>query len=135
VIYVLDTSTVSFLVRGDRAVIDRLAAHARTDVLLPQPVVAELAYGIARLAPSTRRRRLQQQFGAILTNLLRIDWTDDVSMAFGMAKATLERNGNRIDDFDLAIAAHALAANATLVTDNLGHMDRIPDLRVENWRA
>jgi tRNA(fMet)-specific endonuclease VapC len=133
--YVLDTNTVSFLMRGDRAVIDRLTAHARTEVLLPQPVVAELAYGIARLAPSTRKTRLQQQFGAILMNLLRIDWTDDVSKAFGMAKATLERDGNRIDDIDLAIAAHALAANATLVTDNLGHMERIPDLRVENWRA
>ena len=41
--YVLDTNTLSFLMRGDEAVTRRLAASPRTDVLLPQPVVAEIA--------------------------------------------------------------------------------------------
>jgi predicted transcriptional regulator len=41
--------------------------------------------------------------------------------------------GKRIEDFDAAIAAHALALGATLVTVNLGHMTRFPGLRVEDW--
>jgi tRNA(fMet)-specific endonuclease VapC len=51
---------------------------------------------------------------------------------FGRITTILERRGTRIEDFDAAIAAHALAADATLVT-NLGHMVRIPGLRVEDW--
>ena len=47
--------------------------------------------------------------------------------------ATLERRGTRIEDFDAAIAAHALAVGATLVTANLDHMTRVAGLRVEDW--
>ena len=35
--------------------------------------------------------------------------------------------------FDAAIAAHALALEATLVTANVDHMIRVPGLRVEDW--
>ena len=52
---------------------------------------------------------------------------------YGRIKATLERRGTRIEDFDAAIAAHALARGATLVTSNLSHMTRVPGLRVEDW--
>lgn len=31
------------------------------------------------------------------------------------------------------IAAHALALDAILVTDNVRHFERIPGLRIENW--
>jgi tRNA(fMet)-specific endonuclease VapC len=44
----------------------------------------------------------------------------------------MERKGRRIEDFDAAIAAHALAHDATLVTDNVKHMAAVPDLRLEN---
>lgn len=58
-----------------------------------------------------------------------------VSAQLGQVMALLERRGERIDDFDLAIAAHALAFDATLVTANRKHMARIPSLRVESWSA
>ena len=47
----------------------------------------------------------------------------------------MERRGTPIEDFDVAIAAHALALDATLVSDNVKHMSRVPRLLVENWRA
>ncbi len=34
---------------------------------------------------------------------------------------------------DMLIAAHAIALNATLVTDNVREFKRIKGLRVENW--
>lgn len=132
--YVLDTNTLSDLMRGDPAVGERLTSHRRTDVLLPQPVVAEVEYGLARMRASKRRDRLRDRFEVFLTELQRMPWTDQVSRAFGRAKADLERRGVRIEDFDVAIAAHALAAEATLVTDNVDHMKRIEGLAVENWR-
>jgi tRNA(fMet)-specific endonuclease VapC len=45
----------------------------------------------------------------------------------------LERRGQRIEDFDAAIAAHAVAQDATLVTANTFHMSRIAGLAVEDW--
>ena len=33
----------------------------------------------------------------------------------------------------IAIAAHALALDLTLITDNIREFSRVPDLRIENW--
>ena len=131
--YVLDTNAVSALMKGTAAVIERLAATAPADVALPQPVLAEIAFGIERLPRSRRRAALQSRFNLISAELPRAEWTDAVSQMFGRLKATLERRGTRIEDFDAAIAAHALALDATLVTANVDHRIRVLGLRVENW--
>jgi tRNA(fMet)-specific endonuclease VapC len=133
VIYVLDTNAVSALMKGSPAVIERLAATAPAEVAIPQPVLAEIAFGTERLPRSKRRTSLQARFDLVSAELARAEWTDAVSRMFGRIKATLERRGTRIEDFDAAIAAHALAVEATLVTANLDHMIRVPGLRVEDW--
>jgi tRNA(fMet)-specific endonuclease VapC len=133
VTYVLDTNAVSALMKGEPAVIERLAATTPAGVAIPQPVIAEIAFGIERLPRSKRRTSLQARFDLISAELPRADWTDAVSQRFGRIKATLERRGTRIEDFDAAIAAHALALEATLVTANLDHVIRVPGLRVEDW--
>ena len=131
--YVLDTNAVSALMRGSAAVVERLAATAPAEIAVPQPVLAEIAYGIERLARSKRRVALQARFDLLCSELPRADWTDTVSQMYGRVKASLERRGTRIENFDAAIAAHALAFGATLVTADLDHMTRVPGLRVENW--
>jgi len=60
-------------------------------------------------------------------------WTDIVSERFGAIKAALEKRGKRIEDFDAAIAAHALVEGAVLVTANLGQLTRVSGLKVEDW--
>lgn len=132
--YLLDTSTMSFLMRGEPSVRDRLMSHARTDVFVCQPVIAEIEYGLARLPRSARRTRLRARFDLFLEELACAPWTDDVSRAFGTIKTDLERRGVRLEDFDVAVAAHALAIGATVVTDNVKHTSRVRGLVVENWR-
>jgi tRNA(fMet)-specific endonuclease VapC len=65
--------------------------------------------------------------------LARPVWSDEVSRCFGDVKADLERRGERVDDFDIAIAAHAMAHDAAVVTRNTRHFVRIRSLRVEDW--
>lgn len=131
--YVLDTNAYSALMQGRAATIARLARTARGDVSVAQPVLAEIAYGIERLPESRRRGALEARFNLLRSQIQRQDWTDEVSEAFGRIKAALERRGQRIEDFDAAIAAHAIATDATLVTANLPQMNRIRGLRIEDW--
>jgi tRNA(fMet)-specific endonuclease VapC len=133
VTYVLDTNAVSALMKGRVAFVERLASHAPADLTIAQPVIAEIAFGIERLPRSKRRSALQSRFDLICTEIPRAEWTDAVSQAYGRIKAALERRGTRIEDFDAAIAAHALASDATLVTANRDHMARVPGLRIEDW--
>lgn len=131
--YVFDTNAVSAMMRGDAAVLARLRETDKPDVGVPQPVLAEIEYGLARLPRSRRRDSLRAKFEMIRDELPRLPWTDDVSAQFGLAKADLERRGTRIEDFDLAIAAHALAHGAVLVTADRSHMPRVRGLVVEDW--
>jgi tRNA(fMet)-specific endonuclease VapC len=133
--YVLDTNAVSALMKGDRASVARLQAASREDVAVPQPVLAEIAYGIERLPRSARRARLRRRYALIRDEIPRCPWTDAVSESFGTIKADLERRGERIEDFDVAIAAHAVAHGAVLVTANLGHMSRVAGLEVQDWAS
>ena len=131
--YLLDTNAVSALMMGDAQFIRKLRTLDKGEAAVPQPAIAEIAYGIERLPRSKRRSALEDRFALVHTELARSPWTDAVSERFGSIKATLEREGRRIEDFDAAIAAHALAEGAILVTANLRDMLRVPGLKVEDW--
>ena len=68
-IYVLDTNAVWALMKGSPAVVERLAATAPAEVAIPQPVLAEIAFGIERLPRSKRRALLQSRFELVSTEL------------------------------------------------------------------
>ena len=51
----------------------------------------------------------------------------------GGIKAALERAGQLIDDFDIAVAAIALAHGAQVITANLPHFARVKGLRSCHW--
>jgi len=133
VTYVLDTNAFSALMKGDPAVVEQLLAVEPASIAVPQSVLAEIAYGLARLPRSHRRVHLQARFDLLCAELPRAEWSDQVSQAYGTIKAALERRGTRIEDFDAAIAAHAVALDATLVTTDLSHMSRVPGLKVQDW--
>jgi tRNA(fMet)-specific endonuclease VapC len=51
----------------------------------------------------------------------------------GTLRARLEGEGRRLDEPDLRIASIALSKGLTVVTGNVRHFGRFPDLKVENW--
>ena len=118
---------------GDAVVIDRLEAVDRRQVWVPQPAWAEIVFGIARLPPSRRKTSLEERRALVRSSVQCAEWTDDVTLAFGRIKAMLEKRGEPIEDFDAAIAAHALSDDAVLVTADMKHLPRIPGLVVEDW--
>lgn len=52
---------------------------------------------------------------------------------YGDLKSRLELVGQPLDEPDLRIAATALAYDLTLVTGNVRHFRRVPNLTIENW--
>lgn len=133
--YVLDTNTVASLMKGAEVSVQKLAALSRGDVAIPQPVMAEIEYGIERLPRSKRKTQLQQRLAWIRSEITRASWSDKVSRVYGQVKAHLEARGERIEDFDAAIAAHALAEGAVLVTAKVKHLGRVRGLITEDWSA
>lgn len=56
--------------------------------------------------------------------------SDPVVERFAETRALLRRRGQRIADFDLLIAATALHHDLTLLTFNLRHFERVPELKL-----
>jgi tRNA(fMet)-specific endonuclease VapC len=128
--FLLDTNIVSDLVRHPRGKIaDRISEVGEDDVCTSIVVAAELRYGAAKRNSS----RLTAQLEAVLGALEVIALEAPADAMYGLIRADLERTGQPIGANDLLIAAHALALDLTVVTDNEREFSRIDDLRVENW--
>jgi predicted nucleic acid-binding protein len=54
---------------------------------------------------------------------------------YGEIRSFPEKKGTPLAHADLQIASIALSMDMTLVTGNLKHVQRVPDLPVENWLA
>jgi tRNA(fMet)-specific endonuclease VapC len=94
-------------------------------------VVSELQYdGVAK---SSQPQRSQERLDAFLTPFQIVPYDRDAAQMYGTIRATLERSGQLIGREDLLIAAHALAVDLTLVTNNEQEFLRVPNLKVENW--
>ena len=128
--YLLDTDTIIFALKGDPAVRKNLRNHARDPMRISVITVMELYYG------AHKSRKLASNLGKIRTleNAFEIIPVGQaIAEVFGVLKAGLEKAGSPVDDFDLIIASCALSHNLILVTNNVRHFKRIDGLKLTNW--
>jgi tRNA(fMet)-specific endonuclease VapC len=130
--WMLDTNTVSYIVRGKSP-----AARNRLDGLKINEVgcisvvtEAEIRYGLARKPPSLAFRTVLNDF---LRKIQILPWGSDEAQAYGTLRFKLESAGKTLSALDMLIAAHAISANATLVTRDRTFA-QVEDLRPPvNW--
>ncbi len=131
--FVLDTNAMTRLFRREPAFVQQLLAKHRADVYVPEVVFAEMALGVERIGKTKRAKTIQSFIDDMREEFQIAMWTPEVSDHFGRVKAKLETRGAKVEDFDIAIAAHALAVDATLATSNRKHFERIDELMIEDW--
>ena len=127
----LDTNTVSHLLKAHRAVAGRVAAAPMASLCVSAITAGELLFGLAK-RPEAKRLHL-----AVRELLRRVDalpWDSAVAASYGAVRADIERLGKSLAPLDLLIAAHALCVGAVLVTNDRA-FGQVADLRVEDWTA
>lgn len=128
--YVLDTNTVSYYLKGQGRVAERLLGTAPSDVALPGVVVYELLYGAGRAqAPRVLRRGLDM----LLETVGCLSFGEAEARAAARIRLDLEAAGAPIGPLDVLIAATALAHRGVLVTHNTREFGRVEGLRLEDW--
>lgn len=133
--FLLDTNTISELMKRNSYTWGQLLAHERNSVFLCEVVVAELLFGLSLLSDEKRKNLLQQELEPLLKTIAILAWDRKTSHVFGDIKAQLSRRGKLIADLDIAIAACALSHECALVTDNSSDFKRIEELRLLNWKG
>ena len=128
--YLLDTDTIIYNLKGHEAIKKNLQRHIEDPMKISIITLMELYYGAhksEKVAGNLAKvKRLETEFEIIPTG-------KESAEIFGMLKATFEKSGTRLDDFDLIIASCAMAHNLTLVTNNVVHFKRIEALKFTNW--
>lgn len=129
--YLLDTDTVSHLIRGSsQGLIKRATNLGAGEAAISVVTRGELAYGAA-LKPL--KAQLRETFDRILGALNVLPLGADVAIHYGEIRAALRAAGQPIGPNDLWIAAHARALKLTLVTHSVREFQRVPGLKVEDW--
>jgi tRNA(fMet)-specific endonuclease VapC len=126
----LDTNICSYIVRRHPAsMIERFADLDRKQLWLSAIVAVELRFGAAKLASD----RFAASVEAWLAGFELRPWPTEASLAYANIRVALERSGKLIGGMDLLIAAHAIAEDSVLITNNAREFLRVPSLAVEEW--
>ena len=132
--FLLDTDILSNLLKRtpSTALIAKMASIPPEHQFTTSITVGELIYGANRV-PARADFLLEQLDRQLLPNLPALPFDAVAARRYGEVRAELERQGRPIGEADLRIGAIALARDLTVVTGNVRHFGRIPDLLVENW--
>jgi len=126
----LDTNICSYILRRHpESMIERFATLDRQQLWLSAIVAAELRFGATKLGLP----RFQAAVEAWLAGFDVQPWPLEATQHYAQIRAALERVGKPIGGMDLMIAAHALAQDSVVITNNAREFHRVPGLAVEAW--
>lgn len=128
----LDTNICSYILRRHPAnMIERFAGLERSQVWLSAIVAAELRFGAAKLASA----RFSAAVEAWLAGFDVRPWPLDATHHYAQIRSDLERAGTPVGAMDMLIAAHALAEDSAVITNNAREFLRVSGLAVQEWRV
>jgi len=132
-LYMLDTNTCSYIMRGVPAVVKNVAAAEQrgSRLVISAIIYSELRDGALGVKASQKHVRMVDDFVQRLDGILA--WDRAAVDQTALIRAHLRHAGTPIGPNDSAIAGHALSVGAVLVTNNVREFVRVPDLVIEDW--
>jgi predicted nucleic acid-binding protein len=128
--YALDTNIISYYLKGNSQVVEKLDSEAESDnIVVPFFVYFEIKKWLLALNSKTKLTafdKMFEEFGAGMINREALDLALSIYIK-------LRKVGITVDDGDLLIAAYCIQNNHILVTNNQRHFEKIEGLQVVNW--
>ncbi len=121
----LDTDSCIYLINRRAGMVPQAALH---ECGISAVVLGELEFGVLNSQrPDANRERLLNFLGTVSVHSL----GEDEAMAYASIRRDIKNQ--LIGRNDLWIAAHALAQNVPLITNNMREFARVPGLTVNTW--
>ena len=125
--YLLDTNICVYVIRKrPESVYRRLSTIGERGVAISVVTAFELEVGALRSQGTHYREAVRLFIAELPVQPLE----DSARAAYGQLRTALERRGEVIGAYDMLIASHALALDATLVTNNQKEFKRAVKARV-----
>jgi tRNA(fMet)-specific endonuclease VapC len=128
--FLLDTNIPSlFLRNGNSAVVTRMQQADPAELAVSTITEAEMRFGAALLPKEARLRATVDRF---LSEIVVLPWDSLCAQSYAAMAARQQQIGKTLSVTDAMIAAHALAYQLTLVSND-GVFRFVEDLVVEDW--
>ena len=129
--YMFDTNICIYATKGNFPALERrLPSLKKGEACISVITLGELLHGAEK---STKKASSLAAIDATISFLPVIPLAEEIASYYAQIRTYLERKGTPISANDLWIAAHALAENLTLITNNDREFKRVPKLKIENW--
>lgn len=124
--YLLDTDVIIDYLRGRKSITVSLLKQGSAISIITQ---AELFYGAYKSnKPAENLAKIDKMLEDLGIDIIPLSM--EITQIYGCLKADLEKKGARIDEFDLLISATTISSGLILATNNLGHFQRISQLKL-----
>lgn len=128
--YLLDTNICIYVINHKPLhVFERFKQYQLADLAISSITASELAFGVEK-SGSERNKNALNKF---LSPLDVLPYDEKAIWYYAQLRQQLQSTGQPIGSLDMLIAAHALALDTILVTNNLKEFERIDGLKLENW--
>ncbi len=128
-LFALDTNTISYAMREQGGVAERMRRLGPSLLALPAMVAFETRFGLLRV----NRRQQLAAFESLAQSMHQLDFDAEAADHAARIRLALEAAGTPIGLPDLLIAATARRHGCTLVTHNTRAFSRVPGLLIEDW--
>jgi len=129
--YLLDTNICIYIIKQNPiSVLQRFQALSVGEIGMSTITYGELLYGAEKSQHPIKNRRILDEITSLIPTL---PIPTKAGNYYGKIRQHLEKKGNLIGNNDLWIAAHCLALDLKLVTNNQKEFARVPHLSIENW--
>ncbi len=129
--YLLDTNTVSYLIKGQPSVVrTHLRRAPAGSVCISAITEAELRHGVAK---KPEAKRLPAAVHGFLGRVDILPWDSAAATAYAAFHVACEQAGKALSTLDMLIAAHAIAAEAALITSDKAFYQMADHLVLKDW--
>jgi len=129
-IFALDTNIISYYLKGDRKLINRINEEIKDgNIVIPPIVYFEIKKWLLRNKSKSKLAAFEMLLSKYGIEIISKEILD-ISLSIYL---DLQSNGIVIDDADIVIAAYCIQKDYILVTNNKKHFEHIKNLKIENW--
>ena len=128
--YLLDTNICIYVINHKpQQVFERFRQYQLGQLAVSSITASELAFGVEK-SGSERNKQALKKF---LSPLEILPYDEQAVWHYAQLRHDLQSKGQTIGSLDMLNAAHALALDVVLVTNNTKEFERIERLKLENW--
>ena len=127
--YLIDTNICIYYLKGKFNLQNKFNKIGKEHCYISEITVAELKYGAENSENPNKAKILVKE----LINQFEIVPIYNCLDFYAKEKARLRKSGTILDDFDILIGTTAISEKMIMVTNNIKHLSRLKNIKIEDW--